>query len=111
MATYNKNTALTKTLVAATADTVTFTDTGAVIQLTHHATTTDPIYFTIGGGSDATNAAAAGATPTSEGDDCRVLLSGTSINVAYPTAAVAAIKLISAGAVKYSIQVLAGRLI
>ena len=111
MATSNKHSAVTVTLTAATADTVTLTETGAVIQIIHHGTTTDPIYFTSGGGANIMLAAAAAATPTSEGDNCRAVMSGTALNIAYPPASTACVKLISAGANKYTVQVLDGRLI
>ena len=111
MATYDKHAAVTKTLTGSTVDTVTLTEVGAVIQIVHHATTTDPIYFTVGGGANITLAAAAAATPTAEGDNCRVVASGTALNVAYPASSTAAVKLISAGGVKYTVQVLTGCLI
>lgn len=104
MATHTAHVAQTATLTGGAADTITFDSYGVMIQVVHHNTTTDPIYFTIG-------SAATAATPVSEADDNYVVMPGTSLNVSWPlevsgVSGGAVVKLISAGNVKYTVQVL-----
>jgi hypothetical protein len=102
MATYSVHTAAHKTLAAATVDTVNLDVYGRYIQVVHRGSSTNPIYF---------SAARAAATPTVAGDDEFVVVAGSPTILAWPIdgMSTAQLKLISAGAEPYSVQVLADR--
>lgn len=105
MATYTAHTATHQTLVASTADTVTLDAYGRYIEIVHRGSATNPIYFTVGRSP---------AAPTVAGADTLVALSTKPTVVPWPVdspASVAQIKLISAGAEPYSVQVLQDRLV
>lgn len=104
MATYNVASAKHATLSAATVDTVNLTVYGRYIQVVHRGTVTNPIYVTI---------AKSASDPTAAGDNTLMVLSGVPLTVAWPVDSAGStvqVKLISAGAEPYSVQVLSDRL-
>lgn len=106
MATYSVSVAKHQTLGVATVDDVSFNVYGKYLQVLHRGSATNPIYFTVGG------SAATTATPSSTGDNVYVVTAGAPITVAWPFTAgtTACVKLISAGAEPYSVQVINDRL-
>ncbi len=107
MASYSVQTAKHQTLVASTVDDVTLASYGRYIQVLHRGSATNPIYFTVG------RTAAATATPTAAGDNTFVAVAGVPVTVPWPIDSpgnAACVKLISAGAESYSVQVVADRL-
>ena len=106
MATDSCSISVTNTLTAAAADTVTLKSYG-IIQVVHHGTTTDPIFCrTYASGGTAVVA-------VSDADDNYIVMPGTALNLPWPVDSVggaAVVSLISAGVVKYTIQVLPDRL-
>jgi hypothetical protein len=104
MATYAAHIATHQTLTANTADTVTLDVYGRYIEIVHRGSATNPIYFCVGRSP---------AAPTVAGNDTLIALSTKSTVVPWPVdspASLAQIKLISAGAEPYSVQVLPDRL-
>ena len=105
MATYTAHIATHQTLTASTVDTVTLDAYGRYIEIVHRGSATNPIYFCVGRSA---------ATPTVAGADTLVVLSTKPTVVPWPVdspASTAQVKLISAGAEPYSVQVLQDRLV
>ena len=103
MATYSVNTGEHATLTAATVDIVNLGVRGRYVQVVHRGSATNPIYFTLG---------ATAATPAVAGDNTYVSTPSLPTVLAWPLDANASaqVRLISAGAEPYSVQVLSDRL-
>jgi len=103
MATYSELTSKHATLTAATVDSVTLSGPGRYIQIVHRGTTTNPLYITAG---------KTPTDPTSARDDTLVVLAGSPLVIPWPIDSVGTttVKVISAGAEAYSVQVLGDRL-
>lgn len=103
MATNSVHSAAHATLIASTVDTVNLDVRGRYVQVVHRGSATNPIYFTLAASAD---------TPTVAGDDTFVSTPSLPTVLAWPLDAnvSAQVKLISAGAEPYSVQVLSDRL-
>ena len=103
MASFSVQTAKHATLTAATVDSVTLAQQGRYIQIVHRGALANPLYVTLG---------KTPADPTAGGDNTIVVLSGSPVVVPWPHDSVATttVKLISAGAEPYSVQMLNDRL-
>lgn len=102
MAAYTGITAKTQTLTISTVDSVTLTGTGGTIRIENQSAT-NPIYVTLG----ATPVASV-TDPTAAGDNCYVVPPSSSRDFPRPQAAGTAgtvVKLISAGAQVYTVEV------
>lgn len=105
MASYAVQVAKHATLGAATVDTVSLAGYGRYIQVINRGAA-DPIYFTAAHADRI-------ATPAAAADDTFVVTSGTSVIIPYPIDCTDAcsVKLISAGAMAYSVQIIGDRIV
>lgn len=106
MAANTAHAAKTFTTTNGSADSCTLTEFGPVVQIANHSSAGVPIYATIG------VTAAATTTPTSEGDNCFVVLPGQTLDLPYPPVGAGfsvCVKTIAAAAQKCTIQVLTTR--
>jgi len=103
MASFSVQSAKHATLTAATVDSVTLAQQGRYIQIVHRGAAANPLYISAG---------KVPTDPTSGGDNFIAVIAGSPLVIPWPADSVSTttVKVISAGAEPYSVQVLNDRL-